>query len=96
MTSGRHADAAFSSVGEHLGPDLLHIISPVGGLGGLHSTFGSMPSLSAEEKHVCPLGMRRRRTDTTLARGVGAARVAKRSVELMSSSGTPRYLAYEA
>ena len=96
MTSGRHADAAIPSVGGHFGPDLLHIISPARGL-----------AACTPRADRCRASARRRSTSAQwrcavdeptlhVARGVGTARVAKRSVELMSSSGTPRYLAHEA
>ena len=52
--------------------------------------------MSAEEEHVCTVEMPVDEPTLRVARGVGTAHVAKGTVELMSSSGTPRYLAYEA
>ena len=52
--------------------------------------------MSAVEEHVCTVEMPVDEPTLRVARGVGTAHVSKGTVELMSSSGTPRYVAHEA
>ena len=64
MTSGQHVDAAFSSVDEPVGLDVLHIIFVGTGMAGLHGMCASMTRVRFEEEHVCRVKMRRWRADT--------------------------------